>query len=109
MRSYPPQLLAFELEQTPGFVCPPRIASLRDSVEIDLARGAQMLSTVVMGKEYIAYGQVEDFIGNSVPGGGMHRFSGSSLGEEPEVSQGLSNVFSKIIGLSFMEAYAETT
>jgi hypothetical protein len=95
------------IQQVPGFAPPPAVANLKDEVDLDLVLGMQMLWTAAAIQGPISYGRLSDWIALTLPNKSPHRFLGSSIGEDTEVSGSFSTDFSKLVGLAFMGQYAD--
>jgi len=106
--AYPPPTLAFELKRTRGFVPPPAVGKLADSVTLNLALGAHYFFTLVQHRQP-TFGLVDDFLSFSTARNGVHVFHGSSFGDDTEFAGSYSQQFAKIVGVAFMAEYAEST
>lgn len=105
---YPPQTFGFELKKARGFVPPPGVAALKDSVTLNLALGAHYFFTLVQHR-VPTFGLVTDFLSFSSVRDGCHVFHGSSFGDDSEFAGDYSQQFAKFVGIAFMAERADST
>jgi hypothetical protein len=102
------QKLRLLIQQVAGFTPPPAVGALKGEVDLDLVLGNQMLWTAAAIRTPVSYGLLYDWNALTMPDASPHRFLGSSIGEDSELSGDLSGAFSKLVGLAFMGEYAGT-
>jgi hypothetical protein len=101
------QKFGFQLQTIQGFTPPQKVQALGQDVELDLAVGLQSLWTKLRKKSEVSDGRISDWKALTVPDQEPHRFTDSTMGEETESNKNDSCDFSKIVGLAFMEEYAD--